>query len=109
MIAAMTGPVRSVSQGFAILRLLAAAGALTLSAIGRAVGLSPSSCLNLLKTRVGEGAVERDARTKQYRLASAWQAVEGLRVDAAARFIERAQAPTARFAQAREARSEENT
>src|SRR3546814_15761696 len=75
----MTGPVRSVSQSFAILRLLAEAGTLTLSDIGRTVGLSPSSCLNLLKTLVGEGAVERDARTKYYRLAPAWQAVEVLR------------------------------
>src|SRR3546814_17307757 len=74
----MTGPVRSVSQSFAILRLLAEAGTLTLSDIGRTVGLSPSSCLNLLKTLVGEGAVERDARTKYYRLAPAGQAVEGL-------------------------------
>src|SRR3546814_4063727 len=62
-----------------MLRLLAEAGTLTLSDIGRTVGLSPSSCLNLLKTLVGEGAVERDARTKYYRLAPAWQAVEVLR------------------------------
>lgn len=99
----MTGPVRSVSQSFAILRLLAEVGALTLSDIGRTVGLSPSSCLNLLKTLVGEGAIERDARTKQYRLAPAWQTVEALRTDVAARFVERAQPLIARFAQASEA------
>src|SRR3546814_2549562 len=99
----MTGSVRSVSQSVAMLRLLAEAGTLTLSDMGRTVGLIPSSCLNLLKTLVGEGAVERDARTKYYRLAPAWQAVEVLRTDAAARFIERAQPHMARFAQQSEA------
>src|SRR3546814_2949736 len=47
--------------------------------------------------------LERDARTKYYRLAPAWQAVEVLRTDAAARFIERAQPHMARFAQQSEA------
>jgi DNA-binding IclR family transcriptional regulator len=99
----MTGPVRSVSQAFAILRLLAESGALTLSDIGRFADLSPSSCLNLLKTLVAEGAVERDARTKQYRLASAWQAAEALRDTRAARLADRAQPLMARFAQSAEA------
>src|SRR3546814_2689278 len=47
--------------------------------------------------------LERDARTKYYRLAPAWQAVEVLRTDAASRFIERAQPHMARFAQQSEA------
>src|SRR3546814_8265228 len=98
----MTCPVRSVSQSFAILRLLAEAGTLTLSDIGRTVGPSPSSCLNLLKTLFGEGAVERDARTKYYRLAPAWQAGAVLRTDAATRFIERASPHLARIAPQRE-------
>ena len=99
----MTGPVRSVSQAFAILRLLGGASALTLSDIGRIVGLSPSSCLNLLKTLVAEGAVERDPRSKHYRLAPAWQAAEALRDSRAVRLADRARPLMARFAQSAEA------
>ncbi len=99
----MTGPVRSVSQCFAILRLLADSGALTLSDIGRAAGLSPSSCLNLLKTLVAEGAIERDGRTKRYRLAPLWQTAEALRDRRAARLADRAQPLMARFARSAEA------
>jgi len=99
----MTGPVRSVSQAFAILRLLAEAGAMTLSDIGRLAGLSPSSCLNLLKTLVAEGAIERDPRSKQYRLASVWQAADAPRDSRAARLADRAQPLMARFAQRAEA------
>lgn len=99
----MTGTVRSVSQAFAILRLLGDAGALTLSDIGRSVGLSPSSCLNLLKTLVAEGAVERGAVTKRYRLTSVWQAADALRDSAGARLVDRAPSPMAAFAQDTEA------
>lgn len=99
----MTGPVRSVSQAFAILRLLGEAGAMTLSDIGRLVGLSPSSCLNLLKTLVAERAIERDPRTKHYRLASAWQEADALRDSRAARLVDRARPMMARFAQSAEA------
>lgn len=99
----MTGPVRSVSQAFAILRLLADGGAMTLSDIVRLVGLSPSSGLNLLKTLVAEGAVERDPRTKHYRLASPWQAADALRDSRAARLADRAQPLMTRFAQSAEA------
>lgn len=95
----MTGPVRSVSQALAILRLLAETSPLSLSEIGRMVGLSPSSCLNLLKTLVGEGVVERDPRTKYYRLAPAWSALDALRDGAAQRLIDRAQPLMVRFAQ----------
>lgn len=99
----MAGPVRSVSQAFAILRLLAEGGAMTLSDVVRPIGLSPSSGLNLLKTLVAEGAVERDLRTKQYRLASPWQAIDALRDSRAARLADRAQPLMARFAQSAEA------
>lgn len=68
----MSGPVRSVSQAFAILRLLAEQGALTLSEVVRETGLSPSSGLNLLRTLVAEGVCERESIGKRYRLADAW-------------------------------------
>lgn len=99
----MTGPVRSVSQAFAILRLLGDAGALTLSDIGRSLGLSPSSCLNLLKTLVAESAIEREGATKRYRLTSQWQAAEALRDSAGARLVDRALPRMAAFAQSTEA------
>ncbi len=99
----MTGPVRSVSQAFAILRLLGEAGALTLSDIGRSVSLSPSSCLNLLKTLVAEGAIERETAGKRYRLTAPWQAAEALRDSAGTRLVDRALPRMAAFAQATEA------
>ncbi|WP_428683515.1 IclR family transcriptional regulator [Sphingopyxis sp.] len=99
----MTGPVRSVSQAFAILRLLGDAGALTLSDIGRSVGLSPSSCLNLLKTLVAEGAIEREDGTKRYRLTAPWQATEALRDSVGSRLVDRALPRMAAFAQRTEA------
>ena len=99
----MTGPVRSVSQAFAILRLLAESGALTLSDIGRAAGLSPSSCLNLLKTLVSEGAIEREGGAKRYRLTAPWQAAEALRDSVGARLVDRAPPRMAAFAQRAEA------
>jgi IclR family acetate operon transcriptional repressor len=99
----MTGPVRSVSQAFAILRLLGDAGALTLSDIGRSLGLSPSSCLNLLKTLVSEGAIEREGSSKRYRLTAPWQAAEALRDSAGARLADRALPRMAAFAQNSEA------
>jgi len=73
----MSGPVHSVSHAFAILRLLAAHPAgLTLSAIARELGLSPSSCLNLLRTLVGEGMAERGGSDKLYRAAAAWDRLD---------------------------------
>lgn len=98
----MTAPVRSVSQAFAILRLLADAGPLTLSDIGRNVGSSPSSCFNLLKTLVAEGAIERDPHRKKYRLASAWRIGSALHDSRAARLVNRAQPGMAGFAQSHE-------
>lgn len=94
----MAGPVRSVSQAFAILRQLADAPPLSLSDIGRQVGLSPSSCLNLLKTLVDEGAVERDARSKRYRLTPGWAAADVLRDSAGQQLVERAQPMMAELA-----------
>jgi DNA-binding IclR family transcriptional regulator len=72
----MTGSVRSVSGAFAILRLLAGTGPLKLTAIGHDLGLSPSSCLNLLRTLVDEGAIVRDAASKAYRLSPEWAAAD---------------------------------
>jgi len=95
----MTGPVRSVSQALAILRLLAETSPLSLSEIGRLVDLSPSSCLNLLKTLVEEAVVERDPRTKRYRLAAAWAASDALRDGAAQMLVDRARPLMAQFAQ----------
>lgn len=98
----MTGPVRSVSHAFAILRLLADSGPMTLSDIGRFAGLSPSSCLNLLRTLVAEGVLDRDAGTRYYDLAASWRAADALRDSPAARLVDRARAPMARFARATE-------
>lgn len=99
----MSAPVRSVSQAFAILRLLADSGPLTLSDIGRDAGLSPSSCFNLLKTLVHEGTIERDMQKKRYRLAAAWRTAGVLNDSRAARLVDRAQPEMAGFAESHEA------
>ncbi|WEK44784.1 MAG: helix-turn-helix domain-containing protein [Candidatus Sphingomonas colombiensis] len=99
----MTGPIRSVAQAFAILRLLGESSPMSLSDIARIVGLSPSSCFNLLKTLLDEGAIERDARTKYYRLTRVWAAAEALRDDAAQGLAERARPAMAKLAQANDA------
>jgi len=94
----MSGPVRSVSQAFAILRLLAGEGPMTLSQVCRKCGLSPSSGLNLLRTLVGEGALERDGDARHYRLAAAWQGADLLTGARLARLIARVQPLITRFA-----------
>ena len=95
----MTGPVRSVSLAFAILRLLADEPPLTLSAIGARLGLSPSSCLNLVRTLVHEGAVEQVMPGKRYRLATGWKTFLGDGPgDDGAGLIERAGPAMARLA-----------
>lgn len=94
----MPGPVRSVSQAFAILRLLAERGAMTLSEVGRETGLSPSSGLNLLRTLVAEGALERESAGKRYRLAEGWAQVSVLDGGGLARRIARARPALTRFA-----------
>jgi DNA-binding IclR family transcriptional regulator len=96
----MSGPVRSVSQAFAILRLFAAEGPMTLTQVCRETGLSPSSGLNLLRTLVGEGALEREGDARLYRLAPAWQEADLLTGARVARLIARVQPLITRFAKA---------
>lgn len=99
----MTGPVRSVSQAFAILRLLAREGqSQTLSDVARATGLSVSSCLNLLRTLVAEGALEAESG-KRYRLASGWSELGAMMRGETARLVARAQPLLTRFAESHEA------
>lgn len=85
------------------MRLLAETSPMSLSDIARVTGLSPSSCLNLLKTLVDEGVVERDARTKSYRLARAWAASEALRDGAGQGLVDRAQPLITQFARRHDA------
>ncbi len=98
----MTGPVRSVSQAFAILRLLSRrSDGLTLSQVGRELGLSPSSCLNLLRTLVAEGMIAR-AEDQRYRVTAAWGELDssGRLTE---RLIARAAAPMRELAERAEA------
>ncbi len=99
----MNSPVRSVSQAFAILRTLAEHELLTLSEIGREAGISPSSCLNLLKALMAEGAVERREGSRQYRLAQSWDNADILRTSRSAGLIDRVRPLLARFAREAEA------
>ncbi len=99
----MAGPVRSVSQAFSILRLLSETHPLSLSDIGRSLGLSPSSCLNLLRTLVDEGAVERDAQGKRYQLAKVWARSDALREGGAQGVIDRARPLLTQFARTHDA------
>lgn len=98
----MSGEVRSVTQAFAILRLLADMEKLTLSETARLAGLGPSTCFNLLKTLLAEGAIVRDAATKKYRLTESWAASGLFRDSEAHRIIEKMRPLMARFAQAHE-------
>ena len=96
-------PVRSVAQAFAILRVLGAdKRGLTLSAIARTLSLNPSSCLNLLRALVLEGAVLRDDRARTYRLAADWIAA-GLPRDAHSLWIEKARPAMEQFARTHDA------
>lgn len=100
----MTGPVRSVSQAFTILRLMAKeSGGMSLSEICRETGLSPSSALNLLRTLVTEGALARDEAGKRYALTAPWRAGQGLAEDGAARLIARVRPLLTRVAEAQDA------
>lgn len=94
----MSGPVRSVSLAFAILRLLAAQGGLSLSEICRELALSPSSGLNLLRTLVGEGVVDRDDGARRYRLAPGLDAADWLTGAGTARLLARVRPLLNRFA-----------
>jgi len=98
----VAGEVRSVSQAFAVLRLLADSDPLTLSDIGRSLGLGASSCFNLLGTLVAEGAVVRDAPGKRYRLSDGWARAGLLRDGDARRMVDALRPAMARFAQAHE-------
>jgi DNA-binding IclR family transcriptional regulator len=94
----MTPPVPSVAHAFAILRLLSVRPeGMTLSEVARTRSLSPSSCLNLLRALVSEGALLRDETVRRYRLAPAWAASRVLD-DAAARLVARARPALARVA-----------
>lgn len=84
----MTTPVRSVVQALAILRLLAEGPAKTLSEIAAASGISPSSCLGLVRTLVGEGVLTLGSG-KRYALAPNWRAIPALRHDYVARLVDR--------------------
>lgn len=94
----MTSPVRSVAHAFAILRLLAETSPQTLSELGRSLSLSPSSCLNLLRTLVDEGVVEREAKTKHYRLTQDWASADLFQVGRAQNVIDRMRPLMAQFA-----------
>jgi len=96
----VAGEVRSVSQAFAVLRLLADNAPMTLSDIGRSLGLGASSCFNLLGTLVAEGAVVRDAPGKRYRLSDGWAQAGLLRDGDARRMVDRLRPLMMRFAQA---------
>ncbi|MDZ4373803.1 MAG: IclR family transcriptional regulator [Phenylobacterium sp.] len=64
-----TGLVGSVVQALAILRYIARNREPEgVTAIARAIGISPSSCFNILRTLVAENFVERDDETKTYML-----------------------------------------
>lgn len=65
--------------------------------------ISPSSGLNLLKTLVVEGAVERDSRTKRFRLTSPWQSIEAFREQGSGWLVGHAKPLMAQFAQSAEA------
>ena len=75
---------------------------MTLSEVARARSLSPSSCLNLLRALVGEGALLRDEAGRRYRLAPAWAASHVLD-DTAAQLVASAQPALARFASRQDA------
>ncbi|MDE2435089.1 MAG: helix-turn-helix domain-containing protein [Sphingomonadales bacterium] len=99
----MTAPVRSVTLAFSILRLFARERrSLSLSDVARATGTSPSSCLNLLRTLVGEGALIPDTG-KRYALGEGWEALAVL-VDADhLRLVARVKPMLAQFACAHDA------
>lgn len=99
----MSGEVRSVTQAFAILRLLADMERLTLSETARLAGLGPSTCFNLLKTLLAQGAIVREVSSKKYQLSESWAASGLFRDSEAHRVIDKMRPLMARFAQAHEA------
>lgn len=73
--------VPAVVHAVAILRHLGSASTgLGVTAIARDVGISPSSCFNLLKTLVAEGLVTFSPQTKHYALGPALAELAGVSV-----------------------------
>jgi IclR family acetate operon transcriptional repressor len=95
---AMIPAVRSVSQAFAILRHLADSAPQSLSELGRALELSPSSCLNLLRTLVDEGVIEREPGTKRYGLTREWAAADLFQAGSTRAVIDRMRPAMVQFA-----------
>lgn len=95
-------PVRSLSQSFAILRALGHGRAMTLSVVAETCGISPSSCLALLRTLLAEGVLEQ-AEGKRYALSPPWARAVAAEADGAARLVARARPPLARLARERQA------
>lgn len=82
----MGTPVSSVVQAFTIMRVLANDGALTLSEVAQTCSISPSSCLGLLRTLVGEGVLHTYSG-KRYALSPPWTGIVAGENEAAARLI----------------------
>lgn len=90
--------VRSVVHALSIIQLLAERAPLSLSEVARALDLSPSSCLALLRTLVEEGVIRREHQAKRYALADEWAAAGIPRLDPAARMTERLKSVLPRLA-----------
>lgn len=85
----MSAPVPSVVQAFAIMRALGGERALTLSEVAQICGISPSSCLGLLRTLVGEGVLSI-GEGKKYALSPPWSEVAASDLDRETRLVARA-------------------
>lgn len=95
----MGSPVPSVVQAFAIMRALATGRALTLSEIAQTCGISPSSCLGLLRTLVSEGVLAI-GEGKRYTLSPPWSDIVAGDLDRATRLVARARPVLERAARA---------
>ena len=88
----MTASVSSVVHAFAIIRALAGGRTLTLSEVARECGISPSTCLGLLRTLVGEGVLAL-REGKRYCLKSPWSGIVETRPDQMAHLLAMARRP----------------
>lgn len=95
----MASGVPSVVNAFAIMRALAHGRALTLSEVAQQCGISPSTCLGLLRTLVAEGVLHSGA-SKRYALSSPWAKSIESDVDGTARLITSARPSLERAARA---------
>ena len=95
----MAANVRSVSYAFSILRVLASSGGLTLTEVARQLGIGPSNCLNLLRTLVDEGVVERSQPSKRYQLVVDWAGAKVLQDQGGQSLFRTLNPSMARFAQ----------